>query len=72
MGHGAAVLHGGCWGSAAQIVMQAAAPGLNAISTVGDSEDGHLANLFAPNLFAQMPCAYEVELTGGQPGDVAE
>jgi hypothetical protein len=30
MGHGGAVLHGGCWGSAAQIVMQAAAPWANA------------------------------------------
>lgn len=40
MGHGAAVLHGGCWGSAAQIVMQAAAPGPTPVSTVGDSEDG--------------------------------
>ncbi|CAJ0805191.1 hypothetical protein LMG18095_04215 [Ralstonia thomasii] len=48
MGHGAAVLQSGCWESPAQIVMQPAAPGPTPISTVGDSENGHLAKRFAP------------------------
>ena len=49
MGHGAAVLHGGCCrGSAARLSYKPQPPGRTPISRVGDSESGHLANRFAP------------------------